>query len=619
MANTNNNSLEFKLTERIKDYIIKGNNIQLTKEAIDKLSIDQFSFPVRVEPKTRRDDLTESLRCSVYDPLWMLSRQWQMGEFRANNAGTALSVKCKFTQEDCSLDPIEPATESVNPTIDLMAKIESAMYYVNLLRKHGQYSQEKLCSLKEMFPLDWEVHEEMIGYREQCKYKDVAERERALNDRLSQFRNTFKRKAFDGKALYESVKSSNAKVDLLYKEWFKHTYFPCSEGKNGNWNNQELSYTVRVNAGSRTFRGDRYQGGRVSWHTVDRCTAVNKSQKREDTERVTISSLPTIATYQGAPNKRLWQFEDHRVYLGNSEEQQSAANELFMKFATMYSNDWMMIPFDTKVGKYITVENISIQDTFGETKVICNTEKGVDNSVNTFYSNNVYEPNANGTNDIAKGLFYAPQLVNTIEGKPVEQVDLLRDEMANMIWGVESIVSDGCGTTIDQKTRAVRLGEIVDKHNEEMMPTQSGVVEFDVEGTRNLDRSHAAFKYKLQTKVPFNWIPFLPQRMQNDKSGREIALRRGKMPCFLVNENMESDILPVKPVTTILSEGLNGGSYKPMYINEEEVQQTGIKLIKNYQRARWINGKTYNWLGMYKKLANFSENSGLSYDVLKKN
>ena len=85
-------------TNRIQDYIKSGKYFDFPKK-IEKLSngetritddIDwdklvDFEFVPHVEPRIRKDDLTEALSMKVYDPLWMLSRQWQMGEFRGNN------------------------------------------------------------------------------------------------------------------------------------------------------------------------------------------------------------------------------------------------------------------------------------------------------------------------------------------------------------------------------------------------------------------------------------------------------------------------------------------------------------------------------------------------------
>lgn len=614
MATGNNKetqNMEVNDESRIYDYIVEGNNIELSEKKISELDASQFEFPVRVEPKTRRDDLTESLKFGVYDPLWMLSRQWQMGEFRANNAGTALSVRCSITREDHSADPIEPVTEMTDPNIDMMARIESAMYYIELLRESKGNVKNELSSLckNESLRLDWDGGAGMVDYGDSDRLSEVKAAERDLNPRLAQFRRSFP-KAFDGYKLYQSLQRKSKRTDeeSVYVDWFRKTYLPC-EGREPAWDDRSMSYKVDIKTPTHTFVGDRYQGGRVSWHTVDRgpdrSGAVSQSTE-------SITSLPTIVSYQGAPNKRLWQFEDKRVFLGNSKQQQSSANELFMRFSTMYSNDWMMIPFNTRIGSFVTVNSIAVKDTFGQERVIDGSK-----AVDSFFSNTRCDSRDSNNREItARGLFYAPQLANTIEGKPVEQVDFLRDEMANMVWGVETVASDQCGTTIDQKMRATQLENAIDRHNEEILDRPGGVVAFDSESNVRIDKKGAAYQYKLRTKVPYNWIPFVPQ--QNTGNNRDMSLRRGKMPCYILENDDKSNLHSVLPVTSILRKGLDSGKYQPMYINEEEVQQTGMKLMKNFQRARWINGKCYNWLGMYKRLAKFSEKSGLEYDTLKK-
>src|SRR5690348_11490100 len=46
----------------------------------------------RIEIETRQESLAESLAARVHDPLWMLARQWQLGEFRATDGGSAVGV-----------------------------------------------------------------------------------------------------------------------------------------------------------------------------------------------------------------------------------------------------------------------------------------------------------------------------------------------------------------------------------------------------------------------------------------------------------------------------------------------------------------------------------------------
>ena len=43
----------------------------------------------RLEGRPRADKFERALRAEVRDPLWMLTRQWQMGEFQGDDAGLA--------------------------------------------------------------------------------------------------------------------------------------------------------------------------------------------------------------------------------------------------------------------------------------------------------------------------------------------------------------------------------------------------------------------------------------------------------------------------------------------------------------------------------------------------
>ncbi len=47
----------------------------------------------RLEARPRAHDFTRSLRAEVRDPLWMLTRQWQMGEFAAEDAGSPVDAR----------------------------------------------------------------------------------------------------------------------------------------------------------------------------------------------------------------------------------------------------------------------------------------------------------------------------------------------------------------------------------------------------------------------------------------------------------------------------------------------------------------------------------------------
>src|SRR5215470_16465115 len=42
----------------------------------------------RLEPRARESDVEIGLQARVHDPLWLLGRQWQVGEFKGDDAGS---------------------------------------------------------------------------------------------------------------------------------------------------------------------------------------------------------------------------------------------------------------------------------------------------------------------------------------------------------------------------------------------------------------------------------------------------------------------------------------------------------------------------------------------------
>src|SRR4051812_24587198 len=48
---------------------------------------------MRLEPRSRNAEMQTSLQARVYDPLWMLARQWQFGEFQGEDNGSPVTAR----------------------------------------------------------------------------------------------------------------------------------------------------------------------------------------------------------------------------------------------------------------------------------------------------------------------------------------------------------------------------------------------------------------------------------------------------------------------------------------------------------------------------------------------
>ncbi len=47
----------------------------------------------RLEPLPRHKELSDGLEARLADPLWMLGRQWQFGEFKGSDGGTPVLAR----------------------------------------------------------------------------------------------------------------------------------------------------------------------------------------------------------------------------------------------------------------------------------------------------------------------------------------------------------------------------------------------------------------------------------------------------------------------------------------------------------------------------------------------
>ena len=63
-----------------------------------KVALNERRFPAittwnRLEARPRSQNFERALRAEVRDALWMLTKQWQMGEFRGSDAGSPVFAK----------------------------------------------------------------------------------------------------------------------------------------------------------------------------------------------------------------------------------------------------------------------------------------------------------------------------------------------------------------------------------------------------------------------------------------------------------------------------------------------------------------------------------------------
>lgn len=582
----------------------------------------------RLEPITRAKDFQKALSFEVFDPYWSLARQWQFGRFEGNDCGTPVSVKIKTVKKKfdkvCLKSgdgkketytystevPLEYEVEKLNADITPYIRVQSAMYFKKMLKRVfcPKTVSETSKFLLETFKLSTDVfYRDRDDLVEDLKVKK--------NQALKTFSAAYFKRSFDGYKLYQAIVDKNSELqkiqdmDLLkeYKSWFESKYLP-NKKSTGCWSNDKLGYRAEIHQDSKKYEAEDYDNGRLSWYSFD----CNSNEENTKEEVKMLSYIPSPANFTGAPSQKFWEFENTKVSMVADDEKdfKMLATAAVMQYINMYSNDWMIVPLESETGTVLDVKGIIIKDTFGERVYINEDAEDVDeqkdsaeftdrwNMFGTTRSQAFAEDNFTTT----RGLLFPPVVQKCEESSPIEEVQFLRDEMANMVWGVETTINDGCGGTMDGKTLSDAVFSEVDEQNALNTNTSAPAEETD-------EKKEAEYSLLIQNRVPLNWIPFLPEQLDDFHN---IHFRRGRMPLFYNKE-----FLTVRPSTKLLSvEKDENENVKPFYIDENQIAGYGTKLVKTAQRTRWFRGKTFNWIGNRTIISEYQANSGLLFDEL---
>jgi hypothetical protein len=306
---------------------------------------------------------------------------------------------------------------------------------------------------------------------------------------------------------------------------------------------------------------EQYHGGRLDWYSFD--VAAGQPQRGGGDVPPPIPEqveyfLPAPVRFKGQPHPRFWQMEETETDFGKIETSTTGLLHLILaEFGLIYSNDWFMLPHPMDVNTICEVRGILVDDTFGRHTFVRPAGRGPETQWQRFAMFHLAERQPRSA---ALNRFYlVPAVGRSLESAPIERVNFMRDEMANMVWAVEAIVPSQAGNGVSGTETA--------------RPPKSVPIGDATETVK--------IQYLAGTTVPSNWIPFVPVHAEGSAS--EIRLQRARMA--------GGD----PPRGRLLREP---GS--PYFVEEEEVPRTGVYVERSWQRVRWIDGRTLTWIGRRK-------------------
>lgn len=595
----------------------------------------KFALPTvmmwnRVEGRPRvQKNFDRALKAEVRDALWMLTKQWQMGEFEGDDAGSPVMAKVRLdttqlTKYQAADHPVQAFPEEIpleglveqkflplsvfKQEIALDLRLMASKRWKKLLKQGGLFNPVwNLCL--QQFPIKLPNPKEKQDAAI-CAHPHAWQQFAAVAGR-----------AVDGLELYFYLRGGNLLADLpggealaeepvalvkLFVDWFDAQFLQPNDPDDNAWSPSHLEYQFKCSAPEndkeKVLTAREYFHGHLDWYNfnidpnIETLGEVETKLPEEVIGKTVHTMLPTPVMFNGMPNTRWWAFEEGRTNFGFVKPGTHELSKLlFLEFGLVYANDWYLIPYELPVGTIAKVKGLSVSNVFGENFWLEASGRGDDEDWDRWNLFSIdIEGNANVPSDTS--LFLVPSVPKIQESKPVEKVALIRDEMANMVWGIESIIPLPHGESVSGHGAAAQyhtwLQQLIKNSN---LPAAT-------------DETRPKIRYEIMNQVPENWIPFIPVHLEN--SIRDIQLQRAAMPRILEGD----DSLPekVRPRTALLKEGLDNKD--PYYIHEEEVPRAGAQVYQSYQRTRWKNGRVFVWFGARKTSGKGEGSSGLAFD-----
>jgi len=419
---------------------------------------------------------------------------------------------------------------------------------------------------------------------------------------------------YDGVAgIADADKPALDDLAARFVAWFQRLYYQPPAGDEDAWLPDRLEYQFEVSApqgdGEKVLSAEEYYQGHLDWYNfdVDADAAGLDAELPPETPDPqatdTQTFIPTQITFEGMPNTRWWAFEDNRTNFGDIKpDTTDIAKLLLIEFGLVYANDWFLLPYQLPAGSIAKVRGMAVTNVFNERTWIEAAGRGPDD---TWQRWSMFTLNVQGDSgeQADTSLLLLPTVPKIQESRPLEEIALIRDEMANMVWGIERIIPLPTGWGKSGPEAALETRHFYEARlADDLIATPPPPT----------PEPAAAIRYEVMNTVPEEWIPFIPVHLPGDN--REIQLQRAAMPRILNGDPN----LPVKvrPRTTLLREGLDRTPKAAYFVHEEEVPRTGTLVQQTFKRTRWSGGRVFTWLGVSKHTGRGEGSSGLAFDQI---
>ena len=518
--------------------------------------------PFRLEPNHRSPDIESGLAARVHDPLWLLTRQWQFGEFAAQDAGSPAVVRMagssapidawrpagatEWVPYDPRLGPLDGHVEDEPVRVDERLRAEGGAALLRMCEDAGVLT----AALAALAPLRLQAGEPDTSLI------------RLLDGRMPDAVSVAA--ALDAGTFAGGPDRRVGEVAARWRSWWAGQ---LAERGPDCFDPHRFEYAAEVSTGGTVLRAEEYQGDGLDWYSLDvhpdpETEAAPQGQAVSFTEE----GLPSTVRYGGLPADRFWEMEDARVDLGAADVSTLDTGRLLLiSFATVFGNDWFLVPLEVPTASLTVLGRLLVRDVFGRHHLV--RRAGQDDPAWSMFTLDSPDPDL----PAASGLLMLPTERGQA-GQPLERVVLARDELANLAWAVQHHYTDGRGEPVDRRDRWARSAP--------QEPVAAGELP----------------AYAVQTIVPDYWFPLVPEKIRTE----EIRFRLAALTAPGLDSRPEGRLITPR-----------------LWVHEEEVPRDGAYVTRRPVLARWFDGSWHSWVRREKAPGTGESSSGLAFDTVR--
>jgi hypothetical protein len=331
-----------------------------------------------------------AVRAEVHDPVWLLGRQWQLGEHQGSDAAFPTLVHLDLTETPVTGRSASPDDDPRVTPPEVVIESEPEQWWTIGRRVRVARALRPRLSAADR------ADEALMISHAPAPYTH-------LNG-----------VALDGRALYRR-RSALGLADAD----FTALGVPAVEPQD-DWVPSDLAYTAAFNAGPVTLNVPRHDGGSVDWYSV---TAKGPDPPAANPPTVR-TSYPTRVSIPGGPLPRWWQSEDHRLDPGAVPPARTHLARLLLIRATSARGDgWFTAPLAAPTGTLVRVARMTVSDSMDLTST---SSPALDWSL--------FHVSGRRADEILLWPTVAHPLTAMVA---LDEVDVGVDEDANVLWAVE--------------------------------------------------------------------------------------------------------------------------------------------------------------------------------------